>query len=437
MSELGARLANLRRLIAEREQREWPARGIRPERLFESVPIESVLPGEVRQAGTGSFFVREVSYPASHRHGSLPLSAALTYGPSAHSLLVSGGATESSALAPASAVFIDTETTGLTTGTGTLAFLIGVGFFVADRFTIRQYFVPGFAAEEGCLAALASDLAPFSSLVTFNGGSFDVPLLEARYIASRLRPPFGRLAHVDLLPAARRLFRRRVGSCRLADLEASVLGFGRHGDVPGEMIPRLYLEYLRSGDARPLAVVFRHNERDLLSMAALLGALQVTTSECLRGSGHAADLLSVARACEGRARLEQCRGLYERALSLGLAASCAGYARRRLSIVYRRLGHHELAYRLWREMARTSGDSSSFAHVELAKYLEHRSRDPLAAREVVLRALANRVGRRHPPCRDEDALRRRLARLEGKLARAKEGTAGSPGDGGKTPGVPA
>src|SRR5690606_37808519 len=161
------------------------------------------------------------------------------------------------------------ETTGLSRGTGTYAFLVGVGRFVEGDFRLRQFFMRDYDDEYPMLEALRAELAEAEAIVTFNGRSFDWPLLETRSTMNRLRLP--RLPHLDLLYPARRLWRPIIGGCRLSELEGAVLGLERHDDVPGYLIPQLYFDFLQTGDATPLTGVLVHNRLDILSMAALVG----------------------------------------------------------------------------------------------------------------------------------------------------------------------
>src|SRR4030095_9484775 len=167
--------------------------------------------------------------------------------------------------------FLDTETSGLSGGTGTYAFLVGAARFIEGQLVLRQFFMRDPAEEPALLEGLANFLAPAKALVTFNGKAFDAPLLTTRYSMHRIPVPYKNYAHLDLLPLARRLWRDRLESRALKYLEEHVLGMKRASEeVPGYEIPWLYFDYLRTGDARPLAGVFYHNAMDVVAMAALL-----------------------------------------------------------------------------------------------------------------------------------------------------------------------
>ena len=192
--------------------------------------------------------------------------------------------------APERLVYLDTETTGLAGGTGTCAFLIGIGTLEGTQFVVRQFFLRDYPEEKAILHALAEILGGFDGLVTYNGKTFDIPLLETRYALARQKSPFGRMLHLDALHPARRLWRLRLESCKLQDLESAVLGIEREGDIPGSEIPAIYFDYLREGDARGLQPVFHHNALDIMTLAAI-------TVELARaiGDGGAGTLDSPAR----------------------------------------------------------------------------------------------------------------------------------------------
>lgn len=281
-------------------------------------------------------------------------------------------------------IFIDTETTGLSGGTGTYAFLIGAGKFVDDDFQFIQFFMRNPAEEPAQLFALEEFIASGSCLVSYNGKAFDIPLLNSRYTANGLKTPFSEFAHIDLLHLARRLWSQRLPSCTLGYIEAHVLATDRsEQDVPGWAIPQIYFDYLRSGNAKPLRQVLYHNEMDVVSLALLLNY----TAEILHdpiGSRieDVIDLLSLARLFEDMGEIERAVQLYLHGLQhedflvdnkLELYYIKAIY---RLSIIYKRQGSFDHAIKLWE---RAAEHNFIDAHIELAKYYEHRSREyPIA-----------------------------------------------------------
>jgi len=276
--------------------------------------VERVLPGEKVSTPYGECFLVEHSHPAGHPHGAYRLDEALEADPQVFPWMARG--LGGVAFDLSQCVFVDLETTGLAGGTGTYAFLVGIGYFQGMRFVVRQYFMEDYDGEEALLHALAEALEPFRGVVSFNGKSFDLPLLETRFQMARRPFPLRDLPHLDLLFPARRLWKDRLESCALSSLEAAILGVEREVDVPGWAIPGIYFDYLRSGDARPLAPVFEHNRHDLLSLATLATRLArqyvdpfhpdvedvprpVRPGRYLRGFGTGRSGSSLLRACGG------------------------------------------------------------------------------------------------------------------------------------------
>ncbi|HXE75968.1 MAG TPA: ribonuclease H-like domain-containing protein [Candidatus Xenobia bacterium] len=285
-------------------------------------------------------------------------------------------------------LFLDVETTGLAGGTGTYAFLIGLGRITEQDFCVRQFFLRDLAAERELLAALAAELGAAPLLVTYNGKLFDAPLLETRYRLARMRWPLDQRPHLDLLYPARRLWKLRCGSARLLELEQLILRHSRGDDVPGALIPQLYFDFLGRGDERPLEVVFQHNAEDLLTLAALAGRLLALAAAPEAEDADSLERVGLARLFERAAEPERAAALYECALNDHLPADAARAARLRLSFLYKRRGDYEAAARLWRELSENSADRSALLALEqLAAYYEHRLGEPERAAEATRRAL--------------------------------------------------
>ncbi len=370
-------------------------------------PIERVVGGQYEETGAGPVLVVRHAYPLDHRHGRLPLGDAL--GVPAAALELIARLDE----APGDArplLFLDTETTGLAGGTGTYAFLVGVAYVEGEQVVVAQYFMRDFDEEPALLAALTPLLERAGGLVTFNGGGFDVPLLETRFILARRRWP-GALGHVDLLRPARRVWSARLEDCRLATLEREVLGLEREDDVPGALIPGIYFDFLRTRRAAPLARVFAHNRDDVLSLVALLAWF----GRALGDPGAAIDAGDLA----GLGRLwepvdpERGAECYRRALAAGLDGDEGRRIRLRLALSAKRRAEWEAACALWEEVA-GGGAFDLRPWEELAKYWEHRRRDHATACSIVGRALemARAVG---ASARALDALLYRRARLQRRL----------------------
>jgi hypothetical protein len=221
-------------------------------------------------------------------------------------------------------VCLDTETTGLATASGTVAFLIGLGWWDDDRFRQVQLLLPDHPAEAGLLARLASHIPADSWLVTYNGRGFDWPLLVARYRMARMPAP-AHAGHLDLLPFVRRVFRHRMTDARLRTVETELLGTIRHGDVDGWQIPGLYLDFLRGGEAWPLIDVVRHNREDVRSLARLLSRIDVDYAHPDdRRRQPIGDLAGLARSFGRAGRLDEALGCLEAALAGPDAGSPAG-----------------------------------------------------------------------------------------------------------------
>lgn len=382
------------------------------------VDIASVVPrGEGTELETpfGPCFHREVRYPAAHRHGLHALGEALELP------LEIGGRLVRPRLPGVDlrqAAFLDTETTGLAGGTGTVAFLVGLGHFEGEpgeeEFVLHQFFLRDHSGEPALLWAVRERLAPLPFLVTFNGRRFDWPLLEARFTVARMRSSIPHPAHLDLLYPSWALWKRRLGSCRLSNLEAKVLGACREDDVPGWLIPNIYFTYLRSGDASPLGPVLHHNLLDILSLVGLTVAVgrRLHAPEGL----PAEDLLAVGQFYEREGETQTAARCYREA---SCAGACGPEALRRLGALAKKRREYAVAEEAWWRLAREH--RSLDALVELAKLYEHRYGNPARASEVTEEALRLVRQRAQQFRRGEgealSELTRRRERLARKLAK--------------------
>jgi uncharacterized protein YprB with RNaseH-like and TPR domain len=322
-------------------------------------------------------------------------------------------------------LFLDTETTGLAGGTGTYAFLVGVGWWDAGGLQVEQFFMREHSEEHSLLVALAERLAERPVLVTFNGKCFDWPLLETRYRMTRaIRPP-ALLAHLDLLHPARNLWRLRLGSVRLAELEKHVLGWNRGADVVSEFIPEAYFDFVRGGRAEPLVPVFLHNQMDLRGLAGLSGRiLSLLAEPDDDGPGanriDAFELYGMSRICERRGQSKRARNLYQRSIASELPPEMDRAARQSLARLAKREGDLSHARELWEGLLGGSKEGLE-AYEQLAIYHEHHALEPHRAASVTRRALAelrraNRLGTMagSPYRRSRQRFEHRLARLERK-----------------------
>jgi uncharacterized protein YprB with RNaseH-like and TPR domain len=286
-----------------------------------------------------------------------------------------------------SIVFLDTETTGLHGGTGMVPFLVGLGYFSGEDFIVIQYFIRDFDEEPSMLLALGDILQRFKLVVTYNGATFDLPLLETRFTLARLNSPFADLGHLDLLPAARRLWRNGHGSCRLAALEHKIAGFFRGPDVPGAMIPRSYFDFLQGRGASTMNGVLKHNVHDIVSLAALtVCAADRMVSEPAR-LDNPLDLFSLGRIVENTAEWKRALTFYEWALAGGLPDPIRSKARENLAVLCRRSGDHSRSLGLCRELM-AGAVFSMVAYEGAAIYHERVAGDAVAALETVERALS-------------------------------------------------
>lgn len=381
--------------------------------------VADLLDGSQRESNVGRCFVAETRYPLDHVHAGVALSDLLGHGGDALALL--GNDPRLAFLEPERAVFLDVETTGLAGGTGTYAFLIGLGYFADGAFHLDQFFLRDPGEERAMLAVLAGTLGGFEAVVTFNGKCFDWPLVETRHFYHRvpLRPAAP--LHLDLLFPARRLFKRRLGACNLTRLEPGALGLDeRVDDVPGWLIPTIYFEYLRERDGRKLRGIFEHNRLDILTMLALAVqmARQVGDPD---GAAieHPTDLYSLGRLFEDHGRLDTAIRCYERALRLEAVGFDRAEVLQSLASAYKRLDDRPRAVALWERMVE-DGAASAHPYVELAKHLEHRAKEHARAAELTRRAIhrhhANRAVMTSWRWRAElSDLEKRLTRLERKL----------------------
>ncbi len=306
--------------------------------------------------------------------------------------------------------FLDTETTGLSHGAGTVAFLVGVGYFTADCFLVRQYLMRDYDEEAALLRHVAEDMERSRALCTFNGATFDLPLLEGRFTMLRMRERYAARPHVDLLPASRRVWKMRLKKCNLTSLEAAVLGMERQDDLPGALVPERYFRFLQTGDESLLADVLAHNCQDILSLAHILARL-LRLHEAPLLAGQPEDVFSLGRVYEKRGRAESARMCY-RAADQG---SVSILARGRMAESYRREGNYAAAAQVYARMAREKQGGAQ-PLIALAKICEHRTRDIPAAIEYTRRAIllaADQEGADMAP------LQKRYERLLSK-ARRKE-----------------
>jgi uncharacterized protein len=390
--------------------------------------VAETLGGSWAESHGQRYLVVDRSYSPGYRHGRMAMMDCLPPWP--HLSLLCGPEARVTESPRGSEdprfLFIDLETTGLAGGAGTYAFLVGCGWFDGPAFRIRQFFLSAYAGERALLDGLTQLACGVTGIVSFNGKSFDLPLIETRYLFHRLATPFAGLPHVDMLHPARRLWREeedeaagRTASCRLAVLEQALCGVTRDGDVAGFEIPARYFNYVRSGDAQPLERVFEHNRLDLVSLALMTAEASRLLDDGPSGARTAREALGLGQLYERGGLWDQAREAY--AVAAGVRGSkdprtdpvTRAEALRCYAIICRRQRRYAEAADGWRrilDFRRCPPHIAREATEALAVHHEHRLRDPRSARQFALRSL----GFEASPSR-QHATRYRLARLERKL----------------------
>ena len=347
-------------------------------------------------------------------------------------------------------LFLDLETTGLAGGAGSYAFLVGCGWFDGGVFRLRQFFLSSFGAERVLLEALAELAAGAACVVTYNGKTFDLPLIETRFVLQRMQTPFADLPHVDMLHPARRLWREGEVECRLTNLERTICGHEREGDVPGFEIPSRYFHFVRSGDARPLEAVLEHNRLDILSLAMLTARASQLLDDGPSAATTAREAFGMGRLYERAGMIGEALESFARAakadLKVGLYADCVSAdsdgrasdgaqgddhrrgrpsgrplddgiraaALRATATLCRRLRRYADAAAAWRQLLDLRGCPPALAREAteaLAVHHEHRARDLHEARAFALRSLPLQA-----TAARQEAIRYRLARIDRKMS---------------------
>ena len=368
----------------------------------------TVLDGEWRQSGSHRFIVVDRSYAPGHRHGSICVADSLPPEEGWSRLNLLAGTA-----CGANLLFVDLETTGLAGGAGSYAFLVGCGWFEGGRFHVRQFLLSSFASERALLEAVKDVASAVDGLVTYNGKSFDVPLIETRFALNRLPTPFDGMPHVDMLHHARRLWHAQDDGHRLSNLESSLLGHEREGDVPGFEIPSRYFHYVRTGDARPLGAVLEHNRRDLLSLALLTARAAQLLDEGVTAATTAREALGIGRLFERSGMIPDALACYARAVDMGPGVCAeALYAH---AILLRRMRRYAAAAEAWQRLLDLPDSSPRLqreAAEALAVHHEHRLRSLLSARRLAMPSRQFEV-----PTTRRPATEYRLARPDRMLAR--------------------
>ena len=399
---------------------------------IDGMRVADVLAGQWIESSEGAVVVVDRYYAPDRLHGREKIGEVVnTLEAGAESLAVLARAWPGRQPAPYSPqlCFLDIETTGLAGGAGTQAFLIGSAVLEDGGLHVRQFLLPGFEHERALLSMVAGWTAGQGTLVTFNGRTFDAPLIETRYLLHRLSFPLGEMPHLDMLHPARRLWKQRPtiagppldeDSCRLSVLERHLAGYHRVGDVPGFEIPSRYFRFVREGNAHALEAVLEHNRIDLISLALVTARALRMIIEGPQSTSHPRECLGLGRVYERAGVVDNAEACYAQASALaarvGHEPDVRAEALRRLALLRRRSGRRAEAAASWQELVNLPGCPAILrreAREALAIHHEHRSRDLESARTLVLDVLAEGTT---PRSRGDAEYR--LRRIERKIERS-------------------
>jgi len=369
--------------------------------------LEELIPGEYLNTPFGDIYRARTTYDVQYRHGNSRLHS--FWEVSTEYLKQLGRIDHGSDIDLQQTVFLDTEASGLSGGTGTYIFMVGLGYFTDAQFIVDQLFVDSYVKEEGMLDLLREYLAEASLLVTFNGKSFDLNLLQTRYLLHGQDDPFEGIPHLDLLHPCRNLWNLDLDNCRLQTLERDVLDFRREDDTPGEEVPNIYFEFIRSGDPGEIAGVFEHNGHDIVSLVAVTAMLE----QNFQGIRHIPQESGLTMFSRGK--IHERRGDYEAALecyTTAIAADVTAHRRNQIisqmAALYKQLQRWDQAVRWWQEQIESMPIFVLEPYRELAMYYEHQVKEYERAIEFVERALSVIPAHREAETAD---FRHRLQRL--------------------------
>ena len=313
-------------------------------------------------------------------------------------------------------LFLDTETTGLSHGAGTVAFLVGVGHVDGPELVIEQYLMREYADEPELIDRLSARMADYDSVCTFNGRTFDMPLLQTRFTMCRMRDRWREMENLDLVTPARRAWKLRLGSCRLANLEAEILGVPREGDLPGSEVPARYFEFMKTGDEALLADIIDHNRQDIATLSTLLIKLCEINDRPDRLTDQR-DQFSLGRSLERQGELKAARELYRVSaiprpagtLAALTGERVAGMANWRIYLLCRKSRDWEGARDVLMQMLNRR-QMPGEACVALSKLYEHRFGDDRTALQYALKS------KDYPDCEPPEQLEKRVLRLKRKMS---------------------
>ncbi|OGD15130.1 hypothetical protein A2V47_00435 [Candidatus Atribacteria bacterium RBG_19FT_COMBO_35_14] len=351
----------------------------------QEIKIEEVVSGKFISTPFGDSFVRENYFPQDYRCGEVELFQIFQSSAKTISSLARDDRLKK--IDMNKTVFLDTETTGLAGGAGTYIFLVGAGYFEGDQFCVRQYFMRDYNEERALLSAVNELLSNFEAIVSYNGKTFDIPLIQSRFIMSGMKMSLKDPYHFDLLYPARRLWKKRLESCSLSTVERDILGVIRENDVPGYLVPEIYFRYLKTKDARALKQVFEHNLQDILSLVALVSRMCCLVEDPFNNTKYGMDIFSIGKMFDEEKRYEQCTHYYTEALKHNLREEETLEILRLASFAYKRQGEWEEAEKIWKKTIERSPEFIYYPYEELAKYYEHHLKDYQKAETIIEESL--------------------------------------------------
>lgn len=350
--------------------------------------LTEFLEGEKVSNDFGEYLLIEKNYKENYQAGKIYLSEILEIDPEIFSQLSLSNPISN--LDIGKTVFLDIETTGLSGGSGTYPFLIGIGFFQNQKFCLRQFFMPDYSKEKAMLFDLTELLQDYEHLVTFNGKGYDIPILNGRFILQRIKPNFGLQSHLDLLFPSRRFWKKRLKDCSLLNLERKILGIERLMDIPGYLIPQVYFDYLKDGKTEQLKLVLEHNRYDILAMVGLLAQLGKILQEPEKLEAlHSEDWVCLSRHYFYAGDLARAKTCGEKAVQKNSREEIYTEVNLHLGRIYKKLAEWDKAEKLWHNLLLENSGFRLEPYLELAKLYEHKLKDYRKAIGLVEKAISN------------------------------------------------
>ncbi len=393
-----------------------------PEKTLSAPDLASIFNGKLTDTPAGPAFVVTKEFDLTHEHGLFPLNKIETV--SAQFLQLAGKDENLIDLDVRKVIFFDTETTGLAGGSGTYIFLAGLGYFADNKFILKQFFLRDFPDEPAMLHAIGEILETYEQVISFNGKSYDWPLLTTRFTYNRIKIRNTEPVHFDLLHAARRIWKNSLPDCSLGSLEKHILQVRRSGDVPSFLIPQMYFEYLRTKNPTSLKQVLYHNEVDILSLVTLSALLHDIHENPLKHLTKSQELLALAGHYDNMNQWERNALIYAQLFQKATNPVNKLETGIRLGYCHKRLGQWEDALYLWDQLC-SLGSFRLEPYEEMAKYFEHYACNFRKAEEIVLKALAKLdiVEQLRPDpqfAQYRESLVHRLNRLQRKISSQEE-----------------